>query len=617
MATATAHFDLTKAGSNENYNVGLVNSNLDKIDQQMYLNQTSAAKVMVGATPNADGESGRVPQPNAGDEDKYLKADGTWDTPSGGGGGSSTLAGLTDVDLSSPTNGQILKYNSTTQKWENADEGGSSQRTYLGQLIPRVSASDSKITASTSNSSYAAWGAFNGTSPSNLSSPDTNSCWLPEANLTDQWIIYHFDAPRYFTKIGIVCFSNYSSSWVGDIKVEGSTDGSTWANILASGMTYELTAELQTSTVVEIDLDDTDLWEYIRVTFIDEMSVAYQPSCFIDEIYVYGGEEISGGSSAEEMTLDEYNALTTDEKNDGTIRFIPNGSTISATTTIDMSSISSQMESSMNVSSTSDQIVISWSGGNMIGGTFYYATPIDVTSWDKISFDLATSSCYGGGSSAQQARWNVQIGLQASAPSSVQVIDATDSRWMAVVDYANANTVYSNQELDVSELTGQYYLVINAHGWNAIIDDFVLEKIGVTYPSQIRYMDKTYGIGSSGGSHTYSTTEQKVGTWIDGSDVWEKTINIEETTIHGNTSFTIDIETNIDILIEYSLMYRDIALQNGRWNPLDNVTEQIGYDMYRNRLYLESNGTLKGDFAGNSGVVTICGVIRYTKVSAS
>lgn len=126
-----------------------------------------------------------------------------------------------------------------------------------------------------------------------------------------------------------------------------------------------------------------------------------------------------------------------------------------------------------------------------------------------------------------------------------------------------------------------------------------------------------FSCNGSSSSHTYSTTEQKVGTWIDGSDVWEKTINIEETTIHGNTSFTIDIETNIDVLIEYSLMYRDIALQNGRWNPLDNVTDQIGYDMYRNRLYLDSNGTLIGEFAGSSGAVTICGVIRYTKVSTS
>ena len=48
----------------------------------------------------------------------------------GGGGGSSTLAGLTDVSLSSPTNGQVLSYNSTSQKWENANGGGGGGDTY-------------------------------------------------------------------------------------------------------------------------------------------------------------------------------------------------------------------------------------------------------------------------------------------------------------------------------------------------------------------------------------------------------------------------------------------------------------------------------------------------------
>ena len=37
----------------------------------------------------------------------------------GGGGGSSTLSGLTDVDISNPSNGQTLVYNSTSGKWEN------------------------------------------------------------------------------------------------------------------------------------------------------------------------------------------------------------------------------------------------------------------------------------------------------------------------------------------------------------------------------------------------------------------------------------------------------------------------------------------------------------------
>lgn len=42
----------------------------------------------------------------------------------GGGSGSSTLAELTDVDLDNLSDGQILKWNATTEKWENADESG-------------------------------------------------------------------------------------------------------------------------------------------------------------------------------------------------------------------------------------------------------------------------------------------------------------------------------------------------------------------------------------------------------------------------------------------------------------------------------------------------------------
>jgi len=48
----------------------------------------------------------------------------TIDEHMGGGGGSSSLAGLSDVNLSSPSNNQVLKYNSTSQKWENQNESG-------------------------------------------------------------------------------------------------------------------------------------------------------------------------------------------------------------------------------------------------------------------------------------------------------------------------------------------------------------------------------------------------------------------------------------------------------------------------------------------------------------
>lgn len=44
--------------------------------------------------------------------------------PSGGGGGTATLAGLADTTISNPSNDQILKYDATTSKWINAENSG-------------------------------------------------------------------------------------------------------------------------------------------------------------------------------------------------------------------------------------------------------------------------------------------------------------------------------------------------------------------------------------------------------------------------------------------------------------------------------------------------------------
>lgn len=43
---------------------------------------------------------------------------------SGGSGGSSTLADLTDVNLSNPSNNQVLVYDATNQEWVNANQSG-------------------------------------------------------------------------------------------------------------------------------------------------------------------------------------------------------------------------------------------------------------------------------------------------------------------------------------------------------------------------------------------------------------------------------------------------------------------------------------------------------------
>ena len=72
-----------------------------------------------GATASQDGAHGLVPAPLIADKDKYLKGDGTWAAVQGGGG-SSTLAGLTDVDLNNLADGQLIRYDSVNAKWVNA-----------------------------------------------------------------------------------------------------------------------------------------------------------------------------------------------------------------------------------------------------------------------------------------------------------------------------------------------------------------------------------------------------------------------------------------------------------------------------------------------------------------
>ena len=68
---------------------------------------------------------------------QILKYDGTsskWINGTGGGGGASALDDLTDVDITTPTDGQTLVYDSANSKWINgAGGGGSAKQTAVTQ----------------------------------------------------------------------------------------------------------------------------------------------------------------------------------------------------------------------------------------------------------------------------------------------------------------------------------------------------------------------------------------------------------------------------------------------------------------------------------------------------
>lgn len=91
----------------------------DTDNAKYYMEQAAAyagsAVDFRGATASQDGTHGLVPAPLIADKDKFLKGDGTWSNAGGGG----SLSTLSDVNLSTPSDGQLIQYNATQQKWVN------------------------------------------------------------------------------------------------------------------------------------------------------------------------------------------------------------------------------------------------------------------------------------------------------------------------------------------------------------------------------------------------------------------------------------------------------------------------------------------------------------------
>ena len=168
-----------------------------------------SGQVFTGATATTAGTQGEVPAPAAGDQAKYLRADGNWATPPGSGGstviitptlssgtkvadyeidgvagslyapngggstvsvtqktssgtniasitidgvvtelyapnsgGASTLEDLTDVNITTPTDGQALVYDATNDKWINGTVqggGGHMDTLWTGSETPTMS----------------------------------------------------------------------------------------------------------------------------------------------------------------------------------------------------------------------------------------------------------------------------------------------------------------------------------------------------------------------------------------------------------------------------------------------------------------------------------------------
>ncbi len=105
MSSTTTNLGLTKPASSDNVSLSVINGNYDIID-------TFAGGVpTIVANPTGTFQN---------DLNTITIGANSYNV------GTSSVSGMSDVALTTPTNGQILKFNSTTAKWENANETGGS-----------------------------------------------------------------------------------------------------------------------------------------------------------------------------------------------------------------------------------------------------------------------------------------------------------------------------------------------------------------------------------------------------------------------------------------------------------------------------------------------------------
>ena len=173
---------------------------------------------------------------NLTDGTDWERVAGVWVEKAGGGGGSGSLAGLSDVDTGGVSDGDALVWDDATSKWVPGASGGGSGGVankvtmgYIlpaGNLVPPMTSDTAPAGVVSASSSYSltpAWGAFNGT---------IEVGWLNNSGLP-AWIAYEAVAPVTVKSYAISpwCYDNYPGRWLVAWKLQGSDNGITWVDI--------------------------------------------------------------------------------------------------------------------------------------------------------------------------------------------------------------------------------------------------------------------------------------------------------------------------------------------------------------------------------------------------
>lgn len=255
-------------------------------------------------------------------------------------------------------------------------------------------------------------------------------------------------------------------------------------------------------------------------------------------------------------------------------------------------------------------------GGGASGGSNVVANPIEAASdtLTKIGIDGTVYDISGGGGGSGYSETILWSGSETPSTSGTQ-INLTDniSNYNEIVFVMDTDYVGSNSFL-VSQLTiGEDYIgTIYAPSHYGAFWSYDTDTT-ITIKSQSSANLKTYtkviGIKYGGASgHNYSTTEQIIGTWIDGSNVYEKTINVG--TITTNTTVAHGIN-NLDTIIDYS-GFGKYAGTDKTVMPFQNPASSYGFGI---NTYDGTNLVLAKASSLGSNMSDCYITLRYTKTS--
>lgn len=491
-------------------------------------------------------------------------------------GGDGSFAGLADVSLDNPTNGQVPKYNAETAKWENADDNTATQLSDLtdvtldepseGQVL-KFDGETWKNENDDTVSNFADLEDVALTTPTNGQIPKYN-------DQTGKWENADETDTDELTELTDTTITSPTQGQV--LKY----DGSKWVNAdevepteVVANPVGEATTDLTKLQVGEgiysIPQGGTD----VAVTQIQTTGTKIA-TITVDDVPtdLYAPQGGGGASSADQVSVDDtnldyeaddvqealekvtksitwadYNALTTEEKNNGTIYLITD----------------------VNGDGQSFQPVI-FSLEERCIGVWFDGKPL----YQKTFYKTGTTSL---GTSYQFDCSDLNIDSVSFVSDGSFAIQ--DNGSVRAMDYTHKNGAAYGCQFSYSPSVITITLN-NSGGW-----------VFYTVCATINYTKTTDAPGS--GTWTpqgvpaihYSTDEHVVGTWIDGSTIYERTVELlSELTIPTNAWTEVSSPFTSPILPVNFLAYIKTGTTSS--DRSDTVWTFIAPQWYNNKLSL-------------------------------